>query len=280
MSPLDRYRRDVDSSRIELTWASLRRSLQAGGSGRHVLVASLVLALVCSPWAVAATTGDSLLGGKRNPGGSTSVEYKKETQIIADIAQGAGGVAKGTGGYSTRQSNKSSSGGGAIYGCRAKVGKNACLAAVNLADGAAFKFTVDAKSAAVGELLFGPSTNKPVDKPPLATNGTGLVKNLNSDAVDGKHAADLVGKTELLFATVGATGSLGDNRGATTAEQTGGTPPTYSVSFGSDISKCAYTANPTDTTAGTLGVSTGSDAKSVIVTESGTASGFHLQVTC
>jgi hypothetical protein len=208
------------------------------------------------------------------------VEYTKETQMIADIAQGAGGVARGTGGYSTRQSNKSSSGGGAIYGCRATAGKNACLAAVNLANGAAFKFTADAKSAAVGELLFGPSTNKLVDKPPLATNGTGLVKNLNSDTVDGKHATDLVDKTELLFATVTATGALGNTRGATAATQTSGTPPTYSVSFGNDVSKCAYTASPTDTAAGTLAVSPGSDAKSVVVTESGTASGFHLQVTC
>jgi hypothetical protein len=239
-----------------------------------------VLALLCSPWAVAATTGGSLIGGKRNPPGGTSVEYTKETQIIADIAQGAGGVAKGTGGYSTRQSNKSSSGGGAIYGCRARVGKNACLAAVNLADGAAFKFTADAKSAAVGELLFGPSTNKLVDKPPFATNGTGLVKNLNSDTLDGKHAADLVDKSELLFATVSATGSLGNTRGATAATQTSGTPPTYSVSFGSDVSKCAYTASPTDTAAGSVAVSPGSDDKSVVVTESGTASGFHLQVIC
>jgi hypothetical protein len=112
------------------------------------------------------------------------------------------------------------------------------------------------------------------------TNGTAVVSNLNSDKIDGKDASDLVGKAELLFAVVGATGSLGNTRGATTAAQTSGTPPTYSVSFGSDISKCAYTATPTDTAAGTVAVSSGSDGKSVVVTESGTASGFHLQATC
>jgi hypothetical protein len=46
------------------------------------------------------------------------------------------------------------------------------------------------------------------------------------------------------------------------------------------VGKCAYTATPTDTAAGTLAVSPGTDNKSVVVTESGTASGFHLQVTC
>jgi hypothetical protein len=245
-----------------------------------VLVAALILAVLVAPLAMASGEGKPINGGKRNPAGSTSVEYTRETQIIADIAQGAGGVARGTGGYSTRQSNKSDSGGGAIYGCRAKAGKNGCLAAVNLADGAAFKFTADAKSSAVGELLFGPSTTKPVDKPPFATNGTGLVSNLNSDKVDGKNAADLVGKAELLFATVSATGSLQNTRGGTAAAQTSGTPPIYSVSFGNDVSKCAYTASPTDTAAGNVAVSAGSDDKSVVVTESGTASGFHLQVTC
>jgi hypothetical protein len=247
---------------------------------RWIAGSALILAVLVAPTAIAAGEGKPINGGKRNPAGSTSVEYSKETQIIADIAQGAGGVARGTGGYSTRQSNKSNSGGGAIYGCRAKAGKNPCLAAVNLADGVAFKFTADAKAAAAGELLFGPSTNKPVDKPPFKTNGTGLVTNLNSDKIDGKDSTDLVGKAELLFATVGAAGSLGNTRGATAATQTSGTPPTYSVSFGSDVSKCAYTANPTDTAAGTVAVSTGSDSKSVAVTESGTASGFHLQVTC
>lgn len=278
MSQSDHHRAvKVSRARPASSWLRLH---QAGGNARFIVLAAVLLALMCSPWAVAATAGGSLLGGKRNPGGGTSVEYKKETQIIADIAQGAGGVAKGTGGYSTRQSNKSASGGGAIYGCRAKAGKNPCLAAINLTDGAAFQFTADAKSAAVGELLFGPSTNKPVDKPPFRTNGTGLVSNLNSDKVDGKDASDLVSKSELLFAVVDASGTLGNARGATAATQTSGSPPTYFVSFGSDVSKCAYTASPTDTGAGTVAVSTGSDVKNVVVTESGTAAGFHLQVTC
>jgi hypothetical protein len=222
-----------------------------------------------------------MIGGKRNPGNNTSVEYSRETQIIGDIAQGRGGVAAGTGGYATRQSNKSDSGGGAIYGCRAKAGRNACLAADNLSDGAAFQFIAGARSSHVGEILFSGHDKAPSNQPPFVTNGTGLVKNLNADMVDGKHGTDFISTAQLLFAVVDATGKLDNTRGATGASKSTGTPtPTYVVSFGSDVSKCAYTATPTDTAAGTLAVSAGSDSKSVEVTESGTASGFHLQVTC
>jgi hypothetical protein len=133
----------------------------------------------------------------------------------------------------------------------------------------------------VGEILFSGHDKAPSSKPPFVTNGTGLVKNLNADMVDGKQAADLVDKAELMFAVVDAAGKLEHNRGATTATRSTGAPtPTYVVSFAGHVNKCASTASPTDTAAGTLAVTTGSDGKSVIVTESGTASGFHLQVTC
>jgi hypothetical protein len=252
-----------------------------GGSrrARHVLLASVVLGLIVAPLAVAASTG-GITGGKRNPSNNTSTAYTRETQIIGNIAQGKGGLARGTGGFTTRQSNKSDSGGGAIYGCRAKAGKAPCLAAVNLSDGAAFQFVAGVKSPAVGELLLGSNPNAAVDQPPIVTNGTGLVKNLNADKLDGKDSTDLVATGQLLFAVVDATGKLGNTRGATGASQTGATPPTYKVSFGADVSKCAYTATPTSTTAGTLAVATGSDNRSVVVTETGTASDFHLQVTC
>ena len=264
--------------KIERIRSGIGRKLEAGRRGRHVVMASAVLALVASPWAVAASTGGSIVGGKRNPGSSTSAEYSKETQIIGDIAQGKGGVASGTGGYTTRQSNKSSSGGGAIYGCRATAGKNSCLVADNLANGSAFQFIAQANADHVGEILF--NGKSPSPQAPFVTNGTGLVKNLNADTVDGKQASDLVGTDALLFAVVSSSGALGSTRGASGASQTSGSPPTYSVAFSRDVSQCAYTASPTDTGAGTVAVTNGSDANSVTVTESGSASGFHLQVTC
>ncbi len=253
--------------------------LSRGMRGRQVIIPAVVVGLLAAPWAVAAS-GGSIIGGKRNPGTGASAVYTRETQIIGNIAQGAGGVAAHTGGYTTRQSNKSNSGGGAIYGCRAKAGKNSCVAGVNLSDGSAFSFETGVKSTAVGQMRFGSNSGTLVNQPPFNTNGTGLVKNLNADMVGGKHAADLVSTGQLMFAVVDPTGKLGNTRGATGATQSGTTPPTYTVSFGADVSKCAYTATPTSTAAGTLAVGTGSSASNVVVTESGTASGFHLQVTC
>jgi hypothetical protein len=258
--------------------AAVRNRLNGETRWHHVVLAAGVLALVASPLAVAAS--GSLQGGKRNPGHSTTSEFHRETQIIGDIDQGQGGVASGTGGYTTRQSNKSSSGGGAIYGCRAHTGKNACLAGINLSNGTAFQFKSGADADHVGEILFSGHDKTPSTKPPFVTNGTGLVKNLNADMVDGKSDSDFVGAGQLLFAVVDDAGKLGNTRGATAASLAGGGTPSYTVAFNADVSKCAYTATPTSTSAGTLAVATGADNKSVVVTESGTASGFHLQVTC
>lgn len=244
------------------------------------LLTSGLLLLAAAP---AASAGSPIGGGVRNPGNATTSAYTRETQIIANVAAGQGGVAAGTGGFATRQSNKSSSGGGAIYGCRATTGTNPCLEAVNLASGDAFQFFAAPTATSIGSFLFGSNPNTTVAAAPFITNGTGLVKNLNADEVGGKHAADLVSAAQLMFAVVDATGKLGNTRGATAASlQTPSGSPTFTVSFGnSDVSKCAYTASPTSTSAGTLAVATGSDNKSVIVTESaGKPSGFDLQVTC
>ena len=69
------------------------------------------LALLSAPLALGAGEGGPLSGGERNPSANASVEYNSETQIIANNQT-----------YGTRQSNKSSSGGGAIYGCRSRAG--------------------------------------------------------------------------------------------------------------------------------------------------------------
>jgi hypothetical protein len=259
----------------------LTSRLRGAGRGRLVLLAAIVIGLLAAPFAVAAGTGRALLGGERNPGFDTTSALTRETQIVGDIAQGQGGVATGTGGFTTRQSNKSDSGGGAIYGCRAKAGTEACVAANNLANGSAFRFQANGDAPAVGEIRFGTSINALVDKPPFATNGTGLVKNLNADMVGGKHASDLVDAGQLLFAVVDADGKLPSHRGATGVAVGKGTPVEFTVTFDRDVSKCAYTASPTSTEAGTVAVAPGKEAKDVVVTESGAkATGFHLQVTC
>src|SRR5690349_7243348 len=185
----------------------LRRAATEDRRGRHVLIAACFFALLMAPAAVSAT-GDVLRGGERNPNGHTSQELSRETQIIGEIAQKQGGVAPETGGFTTRQSNKSDSGGGAIYGCRAKAGTESCVAANNLADGDAFRFQATPSAGTVGRLRFGSDLSKPVDKPPFATNGTGVVKNLNADRVDGHSADEFVGTGSLLFAQVAADGAI------------------------------------------------------------------------
>ncbi len=277
---------------------SVFKRLWRGGTVPRVAIASAVVAIVGTPLAVASAAG-GLLAGHRNPGGSLASSYNRETQIIGNIAQGRGGVARGTGGFTTRQSNKSDSGGGAIYGCRAKPGTNPCVEAVNLASGDAFQFITGTSAGRVGAILFGSDASKTINQPPFVTNGTGVVKNLNADMVGGKHASDLVGTGQLLFAVVDATGKLGAKRGATGAALSTTTPsgttgptgptgsgiPTYTVTFGANVAGCAYTATPTNLAAGSLAAAPGAAGAAgavtqVIVTESGSATAFNLQVTC
>jgi hypothetical protein len=120
---------------------------------------------------------------------------------------------------------------------------------------------------------------------PFATNGTGMVANLNADKVGGKNAD--VAKGSLLFAVVAADGAIGANRGvpanAKATVGAAGSDPTFTVPMPSDVSGCAYTASPTAaTTGGPLVVAPGGDKATVVVTEhrATTPVGFHLQVTC
>jgi hypothetical protein len=254
---------------------------------RKILLAATVTSLLAAPAALARP----LDGGERNPSNNASAGYNRETQIIGDIAQNQGGYATTTGGYVTRQSNKSDTGGGAIYGCRARAGAESCVAANNLASGDAFRFQATPNSATIGQLRFGLDINKTVDKPPFVTNATGVVKNLNADRVDGKSADDFVEKGSLLFAFVNDDGAVGPNRGvaagqkATVSESDGNR--VYSVPFSGDLSQCVATANPTQVVAGEttspLVVAIGSPATTVTVIEQGAADNpydFSLQVTC
>ncbi|MGH2897744.1 MAG: hypothetical protein ACRDMZ_03655, partial [Solirubrobacteraceae bacterium] len=96
-----------------------------------------MLVICVTPFA-AAKTGGNLREGVRN--GTTT----NETQIIGNLRSST----RTTGGYVTRQSNLSTDGGGAVYGCRSKAGgsaakpkpQNPCLRANNLSTGFAFEF--------------------------------------------------------------------------------------------------------------------------------------------
>ncbi len=153
---------------------------------RSVLLASGFLAVAIAPFGIAAT-GDSLREGRRN--GTTS----RETQIISNI----GSTTALTGGYSTRQSNLSASGGGAVYGCRSQAGgsratptpQNPCVRSNNLSRGLAFEFNTTIGDVA-GAITAGSGGDS---KKPFTTNATGVATGLNADRVDNLDAAGIVG---------------------------------------------------------------------------------------
>jgi peptidoglycan hydrolase-like protein with peptidoglycan-binding domain len=243
--------------------------------GRYLLAAAVVTSvLVAAPLALGAGEGRPLDGGARNPSDDARQNYTRETEIIADVST-----------YATRQSNKSATGGGAVYGCRATATSGrGCLRASNLADGLAFSFA--GQGGTVGRIEADSTTAKP-----FTTNATGVADGLNADRVDSKNASELttdaVAAANLFARVGGASGTLGANRGATTAVRSA--LGVYVVTFGSNIGSCAYNATPASATPATATVE-GVDANNVRVRtfiDDGTSgvpeaadSDFHLTVTC
>ena len=163
-----------------------------------------------APFAGAFGEGNSVLGGARNPSSDARRAYTKETEIIANVST-----------YGTRQSNKSTNGGGAVYGCRSAAGgtpkgNEPCVRASNLADGRAFEFNANGGTE-VGAIT-GPATAAP-----FTTTAKGVATGLNADQVDGKSADEIVAAAQALnrSRTVAADGTLGTGaRGAKTVAHT------------------------------------------------------------
>ena len=248
----------------------IRKALNVRANGPWILAAALLVALLVAPFAGAFGEGNSVRGGARNPSPDSRRAYTKETQIIANV-----------GTYGTRQSNKSNNGGGAVYGCRSAAGgtpkgNEPCVRASNLADGRAFEFNANGGTE-VGAIT-GPATAAP-----FTTTAKGVATGLNADQVDGKSADEITAAALARFATVtGATGALGDQRGATASARSAA--GIYSVDFNADVSKCARTATITGTDPGQI-TTAATDADTVAVRTfdgSGAATdrSFHLVVTC
>jgi hypothetical protein len=256
-----------------------RRLLAHAPRTRSVIAATGLIVICVAPFANA-KTGDNLREGLRN--GTTT----KETEIVSNI--GSTNALKG--GYSTRQSNLSGSGGGAIYGCRSKPGgsaakprpQNPCVRANNLSTGYAFEFNA-ANGPIAGLISAGPGGDT---KKPFITNATGVATGLNADRVDNLDAAQIVAaartKTGLdadtidgqnstdlqaRFAKVAVDGTAG--AGQTRGVPTGGvTNPggagdgVYAVAFTGDLANCALSATIT-----------GADSGMVTATAAAVASG-------
>src|SRR3954469_1537387 len=199
----------------------IRRRMPLRGNGLWIVVAAVLVALLATPFALAAGENRPVRGGARNPSPNASLSYTRETQIIANTST-----------YGTRQSNKSTRGGGAIYGCRARTGTNACVRASNLSNGRAFSFATNSGTE-VGR-IDGPTTAAP-----FTTSATGVATGLNADKVDGQNASDIVASAQAQnkFALVAADGTLGGQRGATAVARTG--LGTYTVTFSGDNANCA-----------------------------------------
>jgi hypothetical protein len=243
---------------------------------RNVLLATVVLAVMISPFAVAASGPILKLNG-RNP---TS---HSETQIIGRI----NGTDNNTGGYTTRQSNLSDTGGGAFYGCRAAAAVQngpavePCVRANNLSTGLAFEFNTTHGTSA-GSITVGGGGGD--NAKPFTTNATGVATGLNADRVDSKSADDIVQQSvnaASRFADVAADGKVNGGRGVTSVTVQGpATDAVYRVVFTDDVSKCALTATEqTITDAGPAAVQR-VDAKTVDVKTAPAQRPFALVATC
>lgn len=188
---------------------------------RYLPLLAILAAVGLAPFAIAAGEGDPIDGGTRNPSNNQSQSLQRETEIIADTST-----------YGTRQSNKSSNGGGAIYGCRSRAGNEPCIRSNNLSDGRAFEFKTN-NGGEGGRIDVGGGGD---GRRPFTTNATGTASGLNADRVDGLEGAQLVAR----FAAVGSNGSLQGGRGAASASRTG--EGVYTVRFADSIASCAYTA--------------------------------------
>jgi len=234
-------------------------------SGRAAVATALILAVGVPATALGFGEGRNLLLGKRNP---SRAGLSSETQIIADNTT-----------YGTRQSNlRDGDGGGAIYGCRSNPGNEPCIRANNLKTGRAFEFATRGNEG--GRIETGNTAGAP-----FTTNATGVATGLNADRVDGKEATDFAAATDLktlsdglLKAQVAADGTVSNGRGIVGNATVAGN--VYTVKFGRDVSKCAYTASPQGASVDeTPGVAPAAAADSVTV-NMGAARAFYLQVIC
>ena len=253
----------------------IRKALSPRSRGPWILASALLVALLVTPFAGAFGEGNTVKGGSRNPSPDARRAYTKETEIIANVNT-----------FGTRQSNKSTNGGGAVYGCRSgaggsEKGNEPCVRASNLAAGRAFEFNTNSGTE-VGQIT-GPATAAP-----FTTTAKGVATGLNADQVDGQSASEIVAAAQAStkFASVnGADGALSpNNRGAKSASRTAA--GTYTVTLDADVSKCARTATVAGATAGVVTTEAGATADTVTVHTFDLPGGgagdhsFQLVVTC
>jgi hypothetical protein len=254
--------------------------------GRLIVISAVLVALLATPIALGAGDGRPLHGGARNPSSNATQEYARETEIVAN-----------NGTYGTRQSNKSDSGGGAIYGCRSKPGgtpanNEPCIRANNLADGLAFEYETNGALGGTIKVAKAGDAAKP-----FTTNATGVATGLNADRVDGR-SADEIAKDTLTAAQALSPFALVTPAGTATAAQTRGVVANgvsrsatgnYDVVFTGDIAACPLRATVIGTAPGVVTVTpalaadkqtTTVDVRTFDMDGTPADHGFHLSATC
>jgi hypothetical protein len=169
------------------------------GQGKYLVISSLILALLVSPFAFAAD-GDPVRAGGRTT-------FTSITRVLGDSST-----------YATQQSNlHNGDGGAARYGCRSSVANEFCLLSKNTGGGGSFRFQ-SLNSLLGGRIEVNPPSGKTArDAKPFTTNATGVATGLNADEVDGMSADDIVkaaqaGSAFNAYALVGADGKTNASR--------------------------------------------------------------------
>src|SRR3712207_4898945 len=144
------------------------------GSGRSaaVLAAAAVMSIGITSVATGAI-GDEVLVGKRT------------------AAEGTTAIVGFTPNFATRQSNgQNGDGGAASYGCRAAVGREPCLYALNHQGGLAFRFRT--KGGESGGQIEGspPSGKNAGDKRAVKKNPAGVADGLTAGRLRGQNAGE------------------------------------------------------------------------------------------
>lgn len=181
-------------------------------TGRYAILSAFVIAVVASPFAVAATSGSGSFT-------SNSPRYTLFARNTRTADGGAGALA-----------------------CNSNTGKEPCLTMVNKGNGYAAAFRTR------GLLGFRLQTSGTGTATPfvLDPNATGKVTYLNSDQVDGLSADEIAASARAPWAliTAGATPAVARGTAGTTVTRTAAGD--YNVQFAQDVNACSYQVTSAD----------------------------------
>jgi hypothetical protein len=241
--------------------------LRGRTKGVHVILSAVLLSMLITPFAIAQSSG------------SGSARVVRDDDRYAFLARNI----------------RAGDGGAGAFACRSdanpagQTNREPCLNMVNTGTGYAAAFRTR------GNTGFRLQTSGTGEATPflLDANATGLVRNLNSDKVDGLDAGQ-IGRELTARVSVAGDGTPTLVRGNGTAAQNAVTrvgAGDYRVEFASEVNACVYQATSADTSAARL-VAASEDASNtkrvVVSTRDAVGAGagiaidapFHLTVSC